>query len=84
MDEKMPGPPMPMYDKTLAQAMQQGSVEVSALAHRPTVTEMLLAKKHHLEHQLIVVNEALEQAKANEGAMALIDSIAKTQIRQEY
>jgi hypothetical protein len=88
MAEEYPGipaaPEMPMYEKTLAEARGVGSVPVSALPHRPTVTEMLVAKKNHLEHQLKIVNEALNQANIQKDAMALIDSIAKAQIRQEY
>jgi hypothetical protein len=75
---------MPMYEKTLAELGQSGWVGVSAVPRRPTVTEMLLEKKRHLEYQLQMVNEALEKAKQESGAMGLIEALSKAHIRQEY
>lgn len=90
-DEKFPEPPeMPMYEKTMAEArreeygIQQASTAALAGAdahpHRPTITELLQHKKSHLEFELEQVNKALEIAKQNQGAMDLMDSIAKTRV----
>jgi hypothetical protein len=83
-DENPPAPEMPMYEATLAQANAAGSVEVSAVPHRPTVTEMLQHKKAQLEYQLSCVNDALAKAKEQEGVMGLLDAIAKAQVEEHY
>jgi hypothetical protein len=82
-ESEYPAPEMLMYEETLAQA-QTGSVEVSAMPHRPTVTEMLQHKKAQLEYQLSCVNAALLKAQQEQGAMELIDAIAKTRIKESY
>lgn len=81
-NEAMPEPPepsMPMYEETLAKATQ-ASIGVPGQLHRPTITELLLHKKSQLEFELQRVNEALEIASKNKGAMDLMDAVAKTRV----
>lgn len=75
---------MPMYDKTLAEARSTGSVGISALPHKPTMTEMLQQKRNFLAAQLADVDAALEQMRIQKDAAALIDAITKASPRQEY
>lgn len=77
-------PPMPMYDATIekmnlaAGSGITGADYPTAVEHRPTVTENLLHRKASLEKELENVNAALAVAQKNQGAMELLDSIAKT------
>jgi hypothetical protein len=70
---------MPMLDSTLAK-MNAGAGTGIALQHIPTVTEMLMHKKAMLEYELKQVDHALEVAKEQQGAMGLLDAIAKTRV----
>lgn len=83
---------MPMYEKTMADIkyaesgglranlanMAGQSVDTVATPHHPTITELLLYRKSCVEKELENINHALETAKKNQGAMDLLDSIAKT------
>ena len=69
---------MPMYEKTMAEIEQTGSMGISATAHRPTLTELLKFRKADLEKELSQLNNAIAIATEQEGAMKLIDAIAKT------
>lgn len=78
-----PEPSMPMYEDALAKASNQATtygLAGSGSLHVPTVTELLEHKKRNLEIELSRVNHALDVAKKNQGAMDLIDSIAKTRV----
>lgn len=70
---------MPMYEKTMA--MQQASIGVAGgVLHNPSVTELLRMKAANLERELELVRKAMKLAEEQSGAMALIDSIAKTRV----
>jgi len=74
-------PGMPMYDKTLAQMKTEAAtLGIAGSPVYPTVTELLEMKKANLEHELELVNKALEQREKNNGAMDLIDAISKTRV----
>jgi hypothetical protein len=75
---------MPRYKEALAQAAGTGGLLGVALPHWMSVTEMLNDKKAHLEYQLQVVNDALAKAKEQQGAMDLIDAIARTNVKDRY
>jgi hypothetical protein len=80
-DNQVPGPPpseMPMYEKTLAEISPAGTLGISAIAHRPTITEVLQYRKANLLKELEQIDHALKVAEEQKGAMDLIDSIAKT------
>lgn len=68
---------MPMYDATLAHSQETGIVG-NATRHRPTLTETLLHRKANLEKELELVSNALKIASEQQGAMSLLDSLAKT------
>ena len=74
----------PMYDMEMAKLQQEQYPSTStlgiagAMAHRPTVTEILMMRKKNLEMELEQINKALAIAQKNAGAMELIDAIAKT------
>jgi hypothetical protein len=70
---------MPHYDAALAQAKTiESGYGLGVAPHRPTITELLTMKKRELLYQLQQVDEALAEAKKNQGTMDLIDAIAKT------
>lgn len=84
---------MPMYDKTVAEAQQLGTVGVSAAAwnavakhqlapvgYRPSITEQLGMRKAQLLAELANVEAALEKAKEQSGAMGLLDAISRTSV----
>jgi hypothetical protein len=83
-DPNTPDPPapeeMPQYKATIAKLKAgAGFLDVAATQpHYPSVTEQLGMARAVLLGELRQIEEALEEAKKNEGAMKLIDSIAKT------
>lgn len=81
--------PMPNYEAALKQAEwanQRANTELGVagspvMDHRPSVSQQLAMRKAHLEHELKLVNEAIEHALANTPTMALLDSISKVGLR---
>lgn len=82
-DEEFPSS-MPMYEKTLAEVSQTGSIGISAIPGVPgglrlaTITEQLQNKKEFLERQLADINDALAKAQKAPDVMALLEALAKT------
>lgn len=82
-EETVPAPEMPMYQATLdkmalARNATAGLIGYDNVAYHPSVTEQLEMAKATLLAQIHQIDAALEQAKKNQGAMDLIDAIAKT------
>lgn len=69
---------MPHYAETMAKMNASVGAPID---HRPTVSEQLMMRKRHLEHELAQVNAAIEHAMNNAPTMALLDSIAKVGLR---
>lgn len=73
----------PLYQKEMAAlaANQQATMGIAAGGeHRPTITELLVFRKSSLERELELINAALAKAKENQGAMDLMDAVAKTRV----
>ncbi|MBA0086342.1 MAG: hypothetical protein HRJ53_15280, partial [Acidobacteria bacterium Pan2503] len=62
----------------LAQTANAGMIGYQNVVYHPSVTEQLEMAKATLLAQIHQIDAALEQAKKNQGAMDLLDAIAKT------